>query len=680
MRFTLNTLIFLLLCNLCRSQTVLWGSEISYQYNQFGEEEYSAKQALGEPNASLGEISPKAFKMKSDAALGTIIARFLKVEVIRQIVIVESNAPGRVVEVNVYDEKSTKYNVYKNFPQELPESYRLLTLQLPANASYKVDRVEVKLNSIAKKGWCQIDAIGITTSTLPINLNSIKDSNMVASRVNSASQAILNFSSDVETLGEKINTGVTETKPIISADGKTLYFCRQNYAYNVGGKRDDQDIWYAELSKNNEWSYAANIGKPLNDRNPNGVSSVSTDGNTLLLINEYEEGGSFKPGASVSHRIKGGWSKPERLNIERFSNKGIYLDFCFSGSGKVLLMAINKSDSYGDQDIYVSFNKDGNNWAEPINIGQSVNTKNAEFSPFLAADEKTLYFASDGYDGYGGSDIYYTKRLDDTWKNWSKPVNLGAKVNSSDWDGYYSVSAAGDYAYLVSTRNSIGNSKDIYRIGLPKEHKPEPVLLLAGTVYNAKTKQPIGSKIIFETLPNGIEQGIANSNPENGNYKIVLPRGKNYAYLAQASGYLSLEENIDLSNLSDYTEIKKDLYLIPIEVGQKVELKNVFFVRGMATLLENSYPELERLAKLLKENENIHIELAGHTDNRGNAALNFKLSEDRVKVVKEFLVRRGVEGKRIKIKAYGGSKPIASNTTEETRRLNRRVEVTVLSF
>ena len=458
-----------------------------------------------------------------------------------------------------------------------------------------------------------------------------------------------------------------------------MYFCRQNYTYNAGGKKDDQDIWFSEL-RNGQWSYAGNLGKPLNDRNPNGVSSVSTDGNTLLVINEYMEDGSFKPGASISNRIKGGWSKPEKLNIENFKNKGNYIDFHLSSSGKVLIMAIDRFDSNGDQDLYVSFHKGENNWSEPVNIGKHLNTSKAEFSPFLAADEKTLYFASDGYDGYGGSDIYYTKRLDDTWKRWSKPVNLGEKVNSEDWDGYYSVSAAGDYAYLVSTRNSINNSKDIYRIGLPKAYKPEPVLMVSGTVFNAKTKEPIGAKIIFETLADGKEQGTAKSNPDNGNYKIVLPKGKNYGYLAQAKGFLSLEENIDLSDLTDYTEVKKDLYLIPIEVGQKVQLKNIFFVKGQPTLLEDSYPELDRLASQLKENKTIEIELAGHTDNQGNSELNFKLSEERVKVVKAFLVSRGVEGKRIEIKAYGGSKPVASNATEETRRLNRRVEVTILKY
>lgn len=671
-------ILLLFIQHFCFSQTIQWASEITYQYNQFGEESFSAKQALGYPDAVLGELSPKAYRMKTEASLGTIVAKFATLETPKQIVIVESFTPGRITEINFFDDKGTKYNVYSNSPIQLTEKYRILTLQLKA-ISYKVAKVEVKLNSIVKTGWSQIDALGLSTSSIPIDLQAIKASKAPSPKASVSPQAY-NFSTEVENLGEKVNTGVTETKPIISADGKTLYFCRQNYKYNVGGKKDDQDIWFSELKNNREWSFAANIGGPLNDKNNNGVSSVSNDGNTLLLINEYLEDGGFKAGASVSHRVKGGWSKPEKLNIEKFSNKGMYLDFCLAGSGKALIMAINKPDSYGEQDLYVSFSTGENNWSEPLNLGKNINTRKAEFSPFLAADDKTLYFASDGYEGYGGSDIYYTKRLDDTWKNWSKPVNLGAKVNSSDWDGYYSVSAAGDYAYLVSTRNSIGNSRDIYRIGLSNEHKPEPVLLLTGTVYNAKTKEPIEAKIIFENLPEGKEHGIASSNPDNGNYKIVLPKGKNYAYLAQAKGFLSLEESIDLSNLKDYTEIKKDLYLIPIEVGQKVELKNVFFVRGMPALLEDSYPELQRLAKQLIENPGIYIELAGHTDNQGNSEMNLKLSEDRVKVVKKFLVSKGVQEKRIELKAYGGSRPIASNSKEETRKLNRRVEVTVLKF
>jgi outer membrane protein OmpA-like peptidoglycan-associated protein len=673
-------LIFLFLTTHSFSQSIQWASDITFQYNQYGDDNYSAKQVIGEPDAKLGTEDPKAYKMKTNSGLGTIVARFANPHIVQQVVVVENYLPGRVSEINLIDEKGAKSNIYKNFAQDLPEQYRILTLKISPTTN-KIHKVELKLNTIGKPGWSQIDAIGISELQTPIDVKSLYKSaaEVAATELNTASKGTINFSSDVENLGEKVNTGFTETKPIISADGKTLYFVRQNYTYNVGGKKDDQDIWFSEI-RNGNWSYAANMGKPLNNANPNGVSSVSTDGNTLILINEYRDDGSFEPGASVSYRTKDGWSKPEKLNIENFKSKGVYIDFCLASSGKVLIMAINRFDSQGDQDLYVSFDKGDNNWSEPINMGRNLNTSKSEFSPFLAADEKTLFFASDGYDGYGGSDIYYTKRLDNTWKKWSTPVNLGSKINSEDWDGYYSVSAAGDYAYLVSTRNSIGNSKDIYRVGLQKEYKPEPVLLVSGTVYNAKTKEVLGAKILFEALDKVKEQGVAHANPTNGAYKIILPRGKDYSLHAAAKGFLSLEENIDLSDLTEYKEIKKDLYLVPIEVGQKIQLKNIFFVQSQAILIETSFPELTRLAETMKNNPKLEIELAGHTDNQGNADSNLKLSQDRVKVVKEYLVNQGVEGRRVEIKAYGGSKPIASNASEETRKLNRRVEVTVMKF
>jgi outer membrane protein OmpA-like peptidoglycan-associated protein len=190
----------------------------------------------------------------------------------------------------------------------------------------------------------------------------------------------------------------------------------------------------------------------------------------------------------------------------------------------------------------------------------------------------------------------------------------------------------------------------------------------------------LGAKILFEALDKVKEQGVAHANPTNGAYKIILPRGKDYSLHAAAKGFLSLEENIDLSDLTEYKEIKKDLYLVPIEVGQKIQLKNIFFVQSQAILIETSFPELTRLAETMKNNPKLEIELAGHTDNQGNADSNLKLSQDRVKVVKEYLVNQGVEGRRVEIKAYGGSKPIASNASEETRKLNRRVEVTVMKF
>ncbi len=487
----------------------------------------------------------------------------------------------------------------------------------------------------------------------------------------------LKFNDPKENLGLSINSDFTETKPVISGDGKTLYFCRQNHPENIRGKQDEQDIYYSRF-EDGQWTVANNIGWPLNDQHPNGISSVSPDGNSLLLINEYVSGGYVKPGVSIAHKNKKGWSYPQKLEIENFYNFSPYVDYFMSSNGKVLFLSVQRREGLGDQDLYVSFMKNGN-WSEPENLGPTINTDGADFAPFLAADGKTLYFASEGHLGYGGSDIFYSRRLDATWRNWSSPVNMGPAVNTKTWDAYYSISAKGDFAYFVS-KNEENNSKDIYRIQLPQEVRPDPVVLVKGKVLNANTNEPLCASVHFKSQKVQSEYGIARSDPQNGTYKIVLPKGDAYQYLAKIDGYLSLAKQIDLTEADRYGEVEENLYLVPLEKGQKIPLSNIFFLRTKDELLQKSYGELDRLVNILKEYPSLEIELGGHTDNSGQSTLNFDLSLRRVATVKQYLVMQGIAPHRLHTKGYGDTRPIASNDRELNRRLNRRVEFTILSL
>jgi outer membrane protein OmpA-like peptidoglycan-associated protein len=308
-----------------------------------------------------------------------------------------------------------------------------------------------------------------------------------------------------------------------------------------------------------------------------------------------------------------------------------------------------------------------------------------EFSPFLASDNKTLYFASNGHGGFGQSDIYYTRRQDETWTNWSKPTNIGKSVNTSAWDGYYAISARGDYAYFISTKNAGvagigGENGDIYRISLVEEIQPDPVVLVRGTVINSKTREPVEAAIYYESMPANTESGLANSDPVDGSYKIVLPIGNKYGFRAEAEGYIAVSRNDDFSNITVYMEIERVLELTPIRVGETVQLHNIFFVQSKAEIMPESEPELERLLKLMNDNPTLKIELGGHTDNRGSSSANVKLSQDRALAIANYLIGNGIDKRRLEYKGYGGTRPIASNASEASRQKNRRVEIKVLKF
>ncbi|WP_048825475.1 OmpA family protein [Hymenobacter sp. DG25B] len=659
-----------------QAQHAVWAGKLVEVSSQkaSGKEAFSPEKVLGEPNAlPLGQISNNAWIPKKEGANEYIEVKFGKSLIAKQVTVVENFNPGSVTKIELIDTRGTKHQVYENKnPGPLPDAFRTLTVTF-SPGTYRTIGVGVTMNTKAVNGVNQIDAIGIADVAELMVKSEFKQAPRPAG-----------VDSTMENLGPNVNSKYVDTHPVISPDGRTLFFARQEHPQNIGGSSDVQDVWYSTLARSTTdkkvWNQAKNMGAPINTPGPNGLASISTDGNLALLINVYKDDGTLDPkGASFSRRTKTGWSKPVKVEIDDFYNDDDEnVDYYLGPNGKVLLMAVDRKDGKGQQDIYVSFLKpDGRTWSRPLNLGGTINTKKPEFAPFLASDGKTLYFASEGHQGYGKGDIFYSKRLDNSWTNWTQPRNMGPNVNSPDFDGYFTLSAAGDEAYLVSSRNGIDNSRDIFRIGLVPQFKPEVVTLVRGRVLDASTQKPIDAVIHYENLLTGEELGVAETNPADGSYTIVLPSGVHYGYRAEAKDYLSESDNLDVTDRQKYSEITQDLFLVPFAVGQKIKLNNIFFAQSKYYLRENSYPELQRLIKILKNYPNVEIKLEGHTDNQGDPALNLKLSIDRVNEVKKYLVSKGISASRITTEGYGGTKPIASNDEEETRKLNRRVEFTV---
>jgi len=479
-------------------------------------------------------------------------------------------------------------------------------------------------------------------------------------------------------LGSNVNTIYSEISPFISADGKTLYFSRRSSPENTGGENDRDEIYYSELQADGSWGKAKNIGKPLNNTGPNFIISVTPDNNTALVGGVYKSDGSFGgSGISLSERGENGWQMPKKVEIKNHYNKSKYVSYNLSADGKTLLMAVQRDDSRGNLDLYVAFLQEDGTFSEPKNLGNTINTFAYESNPFLAPDGITLYFATSGYPTYGDADVFVSKRLDDTWQNWSEPENLGHEINTENEDGGFVLDASGQKVYVASSAESIGEV-DIVQIELPEVLRPRAVVLISGKVINAKTKQPIAARITYRDLETDTELGVANSSPVDGSYKIVLPSGNAYSFLAEKKGFIATSNNLNLEQLSTYKEIQQDLLLSPIEVGQTVRLNNIFFDTGKWELREESTAELKRLVKILNDNPAMVIEVAGHTDNVGNTQKNLQLSQNRADAVKNYLQKNGIAANRLTSKGYGQSKPVAANNTEEGRQTNRRVEFSIL--
>lgn len=479
-----------------------------------------------------------------------------------------------------------------------------------------------------------------------------------------------------ENLGPNVNTATREHMPVISADGNYLIFTRKNHPGNIDAAYED--IWLTARDNNGGWIPAVRFGHPINNDGHNSAFNLSPDLNYMLVSNVYEKNGDHIAGNGVSLAVKpdNRWRVPKEVQIRKFKHKkGTFYNFYLSATGNELFMSIENSSGLGGNDLYVSF-REGEYFSEPVNLGNLINTKEDESSPFLSPDGVTLYFASRGLPGYGGDDVYVTKRLDDTWTNWSEPKNLGPEVNTTRNDGDFKIDARGEYAYLASTQNSYGDN-DIFSIKLSEGAKPEPMVLITGKVYNAEDKQPLGASIEYFDLVANKQIGSTISTSHDGVYRIVLPKGKFYSFFASSDKYYSVSENIDLTKLDQYKEIQKDLYLSPIKEGQAVRLNNVFFDTNLATLRDESKTELDRLFDVLLNNKSINMEISGHTDNVGEKGHNQTLSENRAKAVVDYLVQKGIENTRLTFAGYGDKNPVAQNTTDDGRQLNRRVEFKV---
>jgi len=649
------------------AQNVQWARQLIDFSSESGSKAFSAKEILGKPSVmpNFGKSSAAWSPNFPSGNFEWIRVSFDEPIYIRQVVINENLNPGAIVKIYCYDSLGRGHQIFgNNTPKPMPSNTEPTRLFFE-RPNFRSKELKIELNLSNYLDEYQIDAVGISDSEIPIVIN-----------INLPESMTSGFIQKVN-LGPNVNSKFRELAPIISSDGKRLFFTREGHPDNYGPLRR-QDVWFAEADEFGNFGLAKNIGPPINNENTNFAFSISPDGNVLYLGHVYLPDGRNISGFSKSMFDGEKWSFPISLNIANYFNRSTSGSFSISSDGKTLLLAIERDDSYGNMDIYVSFLLIDGTWSEPMNIGSTINTAAEEVSPFLAADGKTLYFSTGGHPGYGDNDMFFSKRLDDSWTKWSEPVNLGPAINTRGWDAYYTITADGRYAYFVSSENSIG-TEDIFKIKLPEEVTPEPVYLISGKVINSKTNKPIAAKIKYETLPNGNEVGTAISNSVTGDYTIVLPGGKRYGYYAEAEGFVAINENLDLRETAEFVELKVDLYLVPIEKGQTIRINNIFFEFGKFDLLEDSFAELNRLTQILKENPGVKILLKGHTDNIGTDQSNQILSENRAGAVRDYLVLQGIEKSRINIRGFGRTNPIADNSTDEGRSKNRRVEFEIIS-
>ena len=342
----------------------------------------------------------------------------------------------------------------------------------------------------------------------------------------------------------------------------------------------------------------------------------------------------------------------------------------------MLFFVSNRPGGQGGMDIWYSILGSDGRWGKPVNPGKSINTAGDEFSPYLYFTGRTLYFSSNGRESFGGHDIYVTRMNTDT--TCTTPENLGPPVNTPSDETGLVIESSGKRAYFSSIRDK-NKGKDIFWLDLPEQVRPEQVLYFKGNVIDKASGQPLAAKYELTDLTRGVDV-ITSVTDSRGEFFVCLPQGSSYGLNVTADGYMIFSENFDFAE--GYTSAepyRKTVALNRVRKGEVMRMYNVFYDTDSWELLESSMPELNQLLAFLEVNHTVVIEIGGHTDSDGSDAHNQRLSEKRAESVKQFLIKRGIDGNRIYSHGYGETAPVADNITPAGKRLNRRTEITILS-
>lgn len=481
-------------------------------------------------------------------------------------------------------------------------------------------------------------------------------------------------------MGEAINTNLDEYFPAITADDQTFLYTRNNRTVQTPLQED----FLISKKVNGAWSAATLLGNGINTLGNEGAPSISADGQILFFIACAEMDNTYGPDRKgfgscdvfYSQKVGDNWSRAYNAG-PTINTKYWETQPSFSADGKTLYFVSSRPGGVGGSDIWYSSLKDDGSWGIPVNIGKKINTSGKEESVFVHPDGNTLYFSSNGHIGMGKLDIFVVRKNENG--EWGTPVNLGYPINTYNDENSLLVNGAGNLAYFGSSREGGFGGLDLYQFELYDAIRPDKITYVKGKVYDAKTKQPIGAHFELIDLATAKQVIISDANSGNGEFLVTLPVNKNYALNVSQSGYLFYSANFSLKESVDKTKpFVMDVPLEPIDTGNVVELKNVFFETAKFDLQPESKVELDKLASFLTVNKTLQIQLSGHTDNVGDKKMNQQLSQNRAKSVYEYLIANGIDGKRLTYIGYGDSKPKVKNDSDENRAINRRTEFKVI--
>ncbi len=481
-------------------------------------------------------------------------------------------------------------------------------------------------------------------------------------------------------LGTSINSADLEYLPSLTADEQTLVFTKKIYEGNI------HEDFYISQKINDKWTTPERL-KVINTPGDEGAQSISADGKTIFFAASDRLGGYGNFDIWMAKKKGDYWDEVQNLgpNINTVNYES---QPSISADGKTLFFCgKGRSPSIGGYDIYKSELINGE-WSKAALLDTTINTTKNEVCPFIHHDGQTLYFGSDGHLSFGDEDLFKSELVNGQWK---AAENLGYPINTHNNENSLVIGATGKKAYFSSDRANGEGGLDLYSFDLPENIKPKPVTYFKGVVKDAETLQPVLAEIQLFQLNNNQAVLTTTADAIDGSFLTTLNADNEYACNISAPGYLFHSEHFTFKTNPDGVPylleiflqaipkiIAKDAVQPPEPTRSKVILNNIFFDSGKADLLPASTLELNRLVALLKEHQNLKIQVNGHTDDVGSDTENMILSENRAKAVVSYLQTNGISSIRLQYKGFGETQPLSPATSEAARAQNRRTEFEII--
>ncbi len=519
-------------------------------------------------------------------------------------------------------------------------------------------------------------------ATSPTNKNQVELAKLQLQNCDFAAEAMAHPTGAApERLPAPLNQFRNQYFPVLTADNRFLLFTVRRNPEKAG--QENEDVLISAVEADGKFGVPQSISPVINSRENEGAATISGDGKTLVFTSCGRAGGVGSCDLYISHRRGSQWTAPRNLGI-LVNSKNWDSQPSLSADGRTLYFASDRSGGQGGFDIYTtSIGADGN-WGAARNVGPPINTTRDDLAPFIHASGTTLYYSSNGLVGLGSNDIFRSEL--DAKGQWGAPRNVGYPLNTFANEASLFISSDNKRAYYTRTEPpkpgdapGLSGAIALYGSEVPASARARETSTYAqGRVFDALTKKPIEAVVqLFDLNTNALTQQV-NSDAETGEYTAVLNEGRAYAMYATAPGYLLKSLSFDYSGQQKFDPLTLDIYLDPAKSGRSAVLNNLFFDSNQASLKPRSRTELSRLVEFLRQDPNLRVEVAGHSDNVGTPAANLSLSQRRAQAVLDYLRSQGVPAARLRAKGYGETKPLVANDSETHRAQNRRIELRIL--